>query len=254
MIYIHTKIFIFLILCCAFSIWENIKPAYPSTQPRSLRWFVNLSLATCNSTIAQLLPLLPPFLLAQSSYNSFGILKNIQFPEVLAIIITVISLDFIIYWQHRFFHKIPWLWTWHRVHHEDQDLDLSSGIRFHPIEMILSTLIKSAAVLCLGAHPLGIFIAEVILSSAAIFQHSNISIGRWDYPLQKILVTPCMHRIHHSIPIKMTDSNFSFSISLWDHLFKTYHSPVTTSFMPLGTQKSRRNTPYSVRECFFIKF
>ena len=146
-------------------------------------------------------------------------------PSLISIIFSIMILDLTIYWQHVFFHKFPLLWRLHRMHHSDLDFDVSTGARFHPIEIILSMLIKITVIILLGAPPLAVLIFEILLNAMAMFNHGNIFLPpKLDALLKIFVVTPDMHRIHHSIRIDETNSNFGFNIALWDRIFGTYIS------------------------------
>ena len=157
--------------------------------------------------------------------NGWGLLNLVAVPQWLAILVAVIILDLIIYAQHALFHAIPMLWRLHRVHHADLDFDVSTGIRFHPLEILLSMVIKLGAVVVLGAPALGVMIFEVLLNATSMFNHSNIRLpATLDDRLRRILVTPDMHRVHHSIVARETNSNFGFNLPWWDRLFGTYRA------------------------------
>jgi sterol desaturase/sphingolipid hydroxylase (fatty acid hydroxylase superfamily) len=132
-------------------------------------------------------------------------------------------LDCIIYWQHQVFHGVPILWRFHMMHHSDLDLDVSSGVRFHPVEIVISTVVKGVAVLALGVAPLAVVIFEIVLNSTSLFNHSNVKLPLAVEPfLRWVVVTPDMHRIHHSVDPRETNSNFGFNVPWWDRLFGTY--------------------------------
>ena len=157
--------------------------------------------------------------------NGWGLLNLVAVPQWLAILVAVIILDLIIYAQHALFHASPMLWRLHRVHHADLDFDVSTGIRFHPLEILLSMVIKLGAVVVLGAPALGVMIFEVLLNATSMFNHSNIRLpATLDDRLRRILVTPDMHRVHHSIVARETNSNFGFNLPWWDRLFGTYRA------------------------------
>jgi sterol desaturase/sphingolipid hydroxylase (fatty acid hydroxylase superfamily) len=146
-------------------------------------------------------------------------------PAWAGVIAGAVLLDLAIYFQHVMFHAVPTLWRLHRVHHSDVDFDLTTGVRFHPVEVLLSTAIKSAAVAAIGAAPLAVLLFEVLLNAASLFSHANASLpGRLENALRLLLVTPDMHRIHHSVEYDESSSNFAFSLSLWDRLFGTYRA------------------------------
>ena len=156
-------------------------------------------------------------------------------PEIIAVAIGIIWLDFIIYWQHRIFHRLPTLWRLHILHHTDGNLDASSALRFHPLEIVVSLVIKIAAILFLGVSPLAVMIFEIILNGMALFNHSNLQMPlSVDALLRKVLVTPDMHRIHHSQVPQEMHSNFGFNLSLWDKLFGSYTHNASRNNFPLG--------------------
>jgi sterol desaturase/sphingolipid hydroxylase (fatty acid hydroxylase superfamily) len=137
----------------------------------------------------------------------------------------VLLLDLLIYFQHRVFHAVPFLWRLHRVHHADPELDASSGLRFHPVEILLSMAIKMAAVVALGAPAEAVLVFEVLLNATSLFNHANLALPAWlDGALRLVLVTPDMHRVHHSEVREETDSDFGFCLSCWDRLFGTYRA------------------------------
>jgi sterol desaturase/sphingolipid hydroxylase (fatty acid hydroxylase superfamily) len=158
-----------------------------------------------------------------ASEGGWGLLNHHILPGWQAIIVSVITLDFIIYLQHVLFHTVPLFWRLHMVHHTDLDIDLTTGIRFHPVEITLSLIIKLAAVVILGAPPLAVLIFEVVLNSTSLFSHGNVYIpGDVDRVLRFFLVTPDMHRVHHSVIMHETNTNFGFNLPWWDRLLGTY--------------------------------
>jgi sterol desaturase/sphingolipid hydroxylase (fatty acid hydroxylase superfamily) len=170
-----------------------------------------------------------------------GLLHWVALPYALKFILGFLWLDFAIYWQHRLFHEIPALWRAHRVHHADLDLDASSGIRFHPLELLISMAFKWAAIAVLGVHFLAVAVYEIALNAFSILQHSAIDLGRLDAPLRRALVTPDYHRVHHSPERDETDSNYAFLFSAWDRLFGTYRPQPRADHatMPLGLPAPR---------------
>lgn len=194
---------------------------------RGFRWFNNLSLSFSASILMRLI--LPLGLVGFSLYcQAIGLgLFNLDFfnqiNSIFIFIFSLILFDCIIYWQHRIFHYVPFLWRLHKVHHSDQAFDVTTGIRFHPLEILLSIGIKFLVVLIFGLTAESIIAFEVILNGLALFNHSNFKIPLTvDYYLRKFIVTPDMHRVHHSQIPTETDSNFGFNISLWDRLFGSY--------------------------------
>lgn len=157
--------------------------------------------------------------------RDWGILGLVDLPPWVEIVIALVLLDLAIYAQHVLFHAVPGLWRLHRVHHADLEFDVTTGLRFHPIEIAASMLIKLAAVVAIGAPALGVLIFEVILNATAMFSHSNVGLPPGiDRVLRRVIVTPDMHRVHHSIAVRETNSNFGFNLPWWDRLFGTYRA------------------------------
>lgn len=206
-------------------IWQAIAPRRETQGKLWSRRLNNLSLVFVTTLILRfLVPVIAVSNVAHlTEQNQWGVFQQFELPLWLIIMSSFILLDCLIYWQHRLFHKVPLLWRLHRVHHSDKDLDASSGIRFHPIELILSILVKSAAVMLLGVPVIAVLIFEICLNVFPIFNHSNVYIApSLDKKLRLFIVTPDMHRIHHSVFKPETNSNYGFSVSLWDRLFNTY--------------------------------
>lgn len=196
-------------------------------QIRGRRWINNISLAFIASIITRvILPITLVSFAIDCQNSNWGLFNQDLFSQVNPIFIFIFSLilfDCIIYWQHRIFHYIPFLWRLHKVHHSDQVFDVTTGIRFHPLEIVLSIAIKFFVVLILGISAESIIVFEVMLNALALFNHSNVKIPVCiDYYVRKLIVTPDMHRVHHSQIPSETNSNFGFNISLWDRLFGSY--------------------------------
>jgi sterol desaturase/sphingolipid hydroxylase (fatty acid hydroxylase superfamily) len=194
------------------------------TVSKALRWSSNLGLVVLNTVLLRLLfPLAAVGVAAFASENGWGLLNHFQVPIVIAVPLAVIAMDFVIWLQHVMVHAVPLLWRLHRVHHADLDYDLTTGARFHPLEIILSMLIKFATIVVLGPPVVAVVIFEVMLNATAMFNHGNICLpAAVDRALRWVLVTPDMHRVHHSIEDDETNSNFGFSLTWWDRLFSTY--------------------------------
>ena len=188
------------------------------------RWATNFALVVINSALLQILfPILAVGVAIWAAHEGYGLFNLLNLSGVVEIIAAIILLDLTIYGQHVAFHKIPLFWRMHRVHHADRDLDTSSGLRFHPLEIIVSMLIKFAIVIALGAPAVAVMIFEVLLNAGSLFNHANLRIPKaLDKALRLIIVTPDMHRVHHSIIRSETNSNYGFSLSLWDRIFGTY--------------------------------
>ena len=206
------------------ALWEVIAPRRELSQSKPVRWANNLGLVVLNTVILRLLfPAAAVGMAAFSAHNGWGILNYFTLPFPLAVFLSIIALDMIIYLQHVMVHAVPTLWRLHRVHHADLDYDVTTGARFHPLEIILSMLIKFAAIIVLGAPILAVIAFEIVLNAMAMFNHGNVGLPLWlDRVLRLFVVTPDMHRVHHSTEDNETNSNFGFNLSIWDRLFGTY--------------------------------
>lgn len=204
--------------------WEVLAPRRVLTASKIVRWINNLGLSLFNSLVLYLgFPVLAVGFAAICVKNGWGLFNALNLPEGLKILLSVLLLDLLIYLQHVVFHKFQILWRLHRMHHIDPDLDVTSGTRFHTFEIVLSMLIKMLAIILMGAPPAAVLLFELFLNLSAMFNHGNILIpAKLDNALRIFLVTPDMHRIHHSTLREETDSNFGFFLSWWDRLFKTY--------------------------------
>lgn len=214
----------FISVLAVMMLWETLKPNRLSPVSKGKRWFSNFSMMLLGAVVARLM--VPAGLAVIAIYaqkNHLGVWNNMSITLWLSIPISVLLFDCLIYWQHRLFHCVPLFWRIHRVHHADPHLDASTGLRFHPLEIALSLVVKMAAVLLLGAPVLAILIFEVLLNATSIFNHSNIKLPiKLDRLLRTCIVTQAMHRIHHSQVVRETDSNFGFNLSIWDRLFGSY--------------------------------
>lgn len=213
-----------LSIFCLMITWETLSPRRTQHISRKQRWSVNLGLAAFNMMIMRLTVGSLAYLSAiDAAEQSIGLMNWLAAPNWLSIGITLLVLDFAIYCQHILSHKWPLLWRLHQVHHTDLEFDATTAVRFHPLEIVLSMFYKVAWIYLLGADPLAVIAFEIILNGAATFNHSNIYIAPWlDKKLRWLIITPDMHRIHHSPYRHETDSNYGFSISCWDRLCRTY--------------------------------
>ena len=211
---------VFVILAAA----EIFAPRRQLTTSKSRRWFANLTIVALNPlSVALVYPVLPVGVALFASEQGWGLLNQLALPYGLEVLIGVIALDFVVYAQHVLHHAIPVLWRLHMMHHADLDIDMTTGLRFHPIEIIVSIAIKLSAVAALGAAPLAVLIFEVALNATSMFNHSNIRIPEQvDRMLRLLVVTPDMHRVHHSVIIRETNSNYGFNLPWWDRLLGTY--------------------------------
>lgn len=214
----------FLGIFIVMAFWEFRLPKRALTISRVVRWSNNLGIVVLNSLLLRFLfPAAAVGMAAYAADQGWGLFNHIEFPFWSAVLVSVIALDLFIYLQHVMFHAVPLLWRLHRVHHADLDFDVTTGMRFHPIEIILSMLIKFAAILVLGPPVVAVIIFEVILNGASLFNHGNVRLPkRLDRVLRWVIVTPDMHRIHHSVEDEEANSNFGFNLSWWDRLLGTY--------------------------------
>jgi len=223
-LFIRLSFFFGVLLIIA--LWEIYAPRRALSISKLLRWTNNLGIVVINSIIIRLLfPTATIGLTLFVNEQGWGLLNYYIFPNAIALLLSVIVLDFIIYLQHVLVHAIPALWRLHRVHHADMDFDVTTGARFHPIEIILSLIIKFAAIAVLGPPLIAVIIFEILLSTTAMFNHGNIRLPvKLDKILRLFIVTPDMHRVHHSVEEDETNCNFGFSLPWWDRLFGTYRS------------------------------
>jgi sterol desaturase/sphingolipid hydroxylase (fatty acid hydroxylase superfamily) len=205
---------------------EVIAPRRRLTVRKSLRWLSNLGLVALNSLVLRLVvPLGAVGMALWAQEEGWGLFNVLELPGWLAVVLAVIALDFVIYLQHVLFHAVPVLWRLHMVHHADLDFDVSTGLRFHTLEILLSMGLKMAAVAALGAPALGVLVFEVLLNATSMFNHGNVRLPLWlDRVLRCVVVTPDMHRVHHSIHARETNSNFGFNLPWWDMLLGTYRA------------------------------
>ncbi len=218
------RLTIFLGVFLAMAAWEWLAPRRTPHYRRRQRWPHNLLLVVVDTLAVRVLfPLAAVGIAFVVAEQGWGLLNLITLPAWLAVVIALLALDFAIYLQHRLFHAVPLLWRLHRMHHADLEFDVTTGLRFHPLEILLSLAIKLAVVAALGAPALGVLAFEILLNATSMFNHSNVRLPDWlDRRLRRVLVTPDMHRVHHSIVPTETDSNFGFNLPWWDRLFGTY--------------------------------
>jgi sterol desaturase/sphingolipid hydroxylase (fatty acid hydroxylase superfamily) len=214
----------FLSLLISVAAAETVSPRRPWRVPRGYRWRHNLALVVLDTLVLRLLfPVLSVEFALQVNREGWGVLNMLSLPLWLTIPLALVALDLAIYLQHRAFHALPLLWRLHAVHHADPDLDVTTGVRFHPVEIVLSLLIKMAVIATLGAPPVAVLLFELLLNATSMFNHGNITLSpAADRAIRTVLVTPDMHRIHHSVRPGETNSNFGFNHPWWDHLFATY--------------------------------
>ncbi|MHA1527793.1 MAG: sterol desaturase family protein [Alphaproteobacteria bacterium] len=216
----------FLGILVAMAAWEVAAPRRRREIPRLLRWSNNLGVVVADTILVRLtFPIAAVGLALVAEERGWGIFNVIEAPVWVAFIVSVVVLDLVIYLQHVLFHAVPALWRLHRMHHADLDFDVTTGLRFHPVEIVLSMGIKLAAVVVLGPPAAAVLVFEVLLNGTAMFNHSNIRIPLGiDRVLRLFVVTPDMHRVHHSVIPQETNSNFGFNLPWWDRLFGTYRA------------------------------
>jgi len=216
----------FLGVLALVALWEAVLPRRQRAVSRWVRWPNNLAVVVVSTLLLRvLIPLAALDLAAIAGDRGWGLFNNIDLPFWLAVVLSVLVLDFAIYLQHIMFHAVPALWRLHRMHHADLDLDVTSGARFHPFEIVLSMGIKMAVIVALGPPIIAVLIFEVLLNASSMFNHGNVRIpGPIDRVLRLFVVTPDMHRVHHSIIVRETNSNFGFSLPWWDRLLGTYRA------------------------------
>ncbi|WP_435140639.1 sterol desaturase family protein [Pseudopelagicola sp. nBUS_19] len=223
------RLLIFLCLFIIFATLEIWIPRRTLAQSRGRRWTTNFGLTILNTIslriMAFALPLLAIGAAIDASQSGWGLLNKLSLPAFLEIILVIMIFDFAIWFQHLMTHKIPILWQLHSVHHADRDFDVTTALRFHPLEIALSMLAKIGLVYAVGPSALAVLLFEIILNGTAMFNHSNIKLpNSIDWILRMFLVTPDMHRVHHSVHRAEHDSNYGFSLSVWDRAFGTYVS------------------------------
>ena len=206
--------------------WEALAPRLPRVAPRARRWPGNIAVAVLGALVLRLaFPLTAVAWAAEMSSRGIGLLNLVAMPAWAAVPVAVAALDLAIWGQHVVFHRVPLLWRLHRMHHADTDLDVTSGARFHPLEILLSMAIKFAVIAALGAPALAVLAFEALLNACSMFNHSNVALPpRVEAALRLFLVTPDIHRIHHSARREETDSNFGFCLPWWDRLAGTWRA------------------------------
>jgi sterol desaturase/sphingolipid hydroxylase (fatty acid hydroxylase superfamily) len=206
--------------------WEGLAPRRAPTIRRGIRWPSNLGLVVLNTALLRVLaPVAPASLAVLEAERGWGLLNQVALPGWAGFAVAVAGLDLAVYLQHVLFHAVPTLWRLHRMHHADLEFDVTTGLRFHPVEIVLSTVIKLAVVAALGAPALAVIAFEVLLNATSMFNHGNVRLpARLDRALRWIVVTPDMHRVHHSIVPNETNSNFGFNLPWWDRLLGTYRA------------------------------
>ena len=244
------------VFASVFLVMALIELLWPKRQlivSKRKRWLTNIGISAAGTLLLRLMAMLvvPVAAIAAAIYaeaHHIGLLNQLAWPYWLKVTVALLALDLAIWAQHLASHKIPIFWRLHQVHHADRDIDVTTAVRFHPVEIGLSMLWKIAVVVPLGASPLAVFLFEVILNACAMFNHANIALPGWcDRILRLLVVTPDMHRVHHSVLRREHDSNYGFNLSLWDRLFRTYtaqpeagHQGMTIGLTPYQSEAPTR--------------
>ncbi len=218
------RLAVFIGVLAVMALWEVAAPRRRIEIPRLVRWSNNLALVIIDTIVVRLaFPVAAVGLAVIMEDRGWGLFQSLEIPYWIAILVAVMTLDLAIYFQHVLFHAVPVLWRLHRMHHADLAFDVTTGLRFHPVEILLSMAIKLCVVAALGPPALAVLLFEVLLNATSLFNHSNIRLPGWlDAGLRLVIVTPDMHRVHHSILPKETNSNFGFNVPWWDRLLGTY--------------------------------
>jgi len=233
----------FLGVFAVMALWEALAPRRARAFSRRARWPSNLGLLVLNGAVLRVVaPGAAIAIAIGSEAHGWGLVNALALPAWAAIPLAIVLLDLAVYFQHVMFHAVPALWRLHRVHHSDLDFDVTTGTRFHPIEILLSMLIKMAVVPAIGAPAVAVLVFEVLLNATAMFNHANARLsGGLDRWLRLIVVTPDMHRVHHSVIANETNSNFGFNVPWWDRLFGTYRAQPVAGHeaMTIGVEQFR---------------
>lgn len=205
---------------------ELVTPRRQLTTSKPIRWVSNLGVVAIDTLVVRLtFPIIGVQVALAAQQNNWGLLNTITLPPWLEVVVGVLALDLVVYLQHLMFHSVPLLWRLHMMHHADMDIDVTTGLRFHPIEIMISMVIKMTVIAALGPSVLTVILFEIILNGAAMFNHGNFRLPLLlDRYLRLVIVTPDMHRVHHSVTIRETNSNFGFNFPWWDRIFGTYRA------------------------------
>jgi len=248
----------FVAVFALMAVWEVLAERRQRRHPRRGRWFANVGISVLDSLVVRLVfPAAAVGLAMAVETGGWGLFNTIELPHAITVVLSILLLDFAIYMQHVMFHAVPALWRLHMVHHDDQDFDLTTGVRFHPIEIVLSIIIKFIVIAALGPPPEAVLLFAVILNVTSVFNHGNARLPRWlDKRLRWILVTPDMHRVHHSVVVSESNSNFGFNLPWWDRLFGTYTDQPRAGHveMTLGVEHMQRSDPGNLLRLLAMPF
>lgn len=219
----HLRLTVFLGVLTVLLLLEKRLPRRQHAMQRSLRWPPNFGLVLAGSLLVMALPLATLSAAVLAQQRGIGLFNTLSWPLWVEVLLCFLAFDLAIYAQHRLMHAWPLLWRLHRVHHSDIEFDATTALRFHPLEILLSVLWKTLLIALIGAPLLAVLIFEITLNAAAMFNHANLRVAG-DAWLRRLIVTPDMHRVHHSTHQQETDSNYGFALSCWDHLFGSYRA------------------------------
>ena len=241
------RLSIFAAALILFSLLEALFPRRARNLPRQGRWLTHLGITVIDSLVVRILgPLTAIAVAIWAGGKGIGLFNLTPWPLWVEIILAFILLDCAIYWQHVISHRVPFFWRFHKVHHTDRDLDASSAVRFHPVEILLSMLYKCGIVLIIGPAALAVLIFEIVLNASAIFNHANLKLPLGaDKVLRLFIVTPDMHRVHHSVIERETNRNFGFNLSVWDRIFRSYKAQPEAGHdgMTIGLSEHQSSAP-----------
>lgn len=231
----NIRLGIFLSLLVFFALIEFLAPLAKRQEKRTTQWFTNITITIIDTvTMRLVLPVIAVGIAKQAADNGIGLFNVIDIGYWPSFILSLLLLDVLIYGQHVMMHKVPLLWRLHRMHHTELGLDVTTAVRFHPIEIIVSMLIKMAFVYLMGIPVAALIIFEILLNGLALFNHSNIKLASWiEKPLRKLIITPEIHWIHHSEKPNETNSNYGFNLVIWDKIFGTYIDKPTLRYKEL---------------------
>jgi sterol desaturase/sphingolipid hydroxylase (fatty acid hydroxylase superfamily) len=248
----------FIGIFLAVALGELAAPRRHLTTSKTSRWFANIGIVVINTAAVRFLfPVAAVGMAVIATQKNWGLFNNIAIPYWASVVLSVVILDFAIYLQHIMFHAVPVFWRLHMMHHADLDFDLTTGTRFHPIEIVISMVIKMAVVYLIGAPALAVIIFEVLLNGTSMFNHSNLFIPVWtDRVLRLFVVTPDMHRVHHSVLDFETSSNFGFNLPWWDRLMGTYRAQPNLGHegMTIGLNQFRDPTRLTLLQMLALPF
>ncbi len=249
---------IFAAIFGSMALLEVVAPRRPLGYGRKWRWVTNLSIVVLDSVIVRIvLPMAAVGAALWANGQGIGLLPALGIPPLVAGIIAFVVLDFAVWLEHLVSHKWPILWRIHRMHHADPDIDVTTALRFHPLEILISMVWKAGIVVALGAPALSVLIFEAVLNGGAMFNHSNVRLPGWlDRLLRPVIVTPDMHRVHHSVIRRETDSNYGFNFSFWDRIFRTYVAEPARGHlgMTIGLSSFQNEAPTGILWSLLLPF